>query len=171
MMKFQSYRTALLVVNMQTGEMDAARRLGIDTDALAEQIGTEVCRLREAGVLIVFVNSDKGGALYDRMEYCSERDYLIEKPCSSGFFGTDLRYILMNHHVDNTLTCGLRTNLDCRATAIDATSHDLVSYIVSDLTQTDCEETKQFHLREMSWYFSLPLTTAEIHARLADGRL
>lgn len=73
--------------------------------------------------------------------------------------------------VEATLPCGLRTNLDCRATAIDATSHDLVSYIVSDLTQTDCEETKQFHLREMSWYFSLPLTTAEIHARLADGRL
>ena len=122
------------------------------------------------GALITFAASVDGGALDARLGYCPETDYLIEKPCTSAFFETDLRYILMNHKVDHALVCGLKTNLDCRATAIDATSHDLISYILSDLTAADSEETKAFHLREMSWYFSMPITAEEAITRMNDGR-
>lgn len=89
----------------------------------------------------------------------------MEKPCSSVFFETDLRYILMNHKVDNALICGLKTNLDCRATAIDATSHDMISYILSDLTAADTSEIHAIRLRKMSWYFLLSITAEKAISR------
>lgn len=170
MVKFQPYRTALIVVNMQQRLMEEAKTSGIDVEALAERIGVYTQKLRKAGALVVEVLSENGGSLDSRVGYCPEADYLLEKPCSSAFFETDLRYVLMNHKVDNALICGLKTNLDCRATAIDATSHDMISYILSDLTAADTPEIHAIHLREMSWYFSLPITAEESLSRLNDGR-
>lgn len=170
MVKLEPHKTALIVVNMQEGLLEEAEAAGIDTEELTASIGAFVSKARGLGALVIMAASIGGGVLDSRLGYCQETDYLIEKPCSSAFFETDLRYILMNHKVDNTLVCGLKTNLDCRATAIDATSHDLVSYILSDLTAADREEDKTFHLREMSWYFSMPITAEEAAARMRDGR-
>ncbi len=170
MVKFESHKTALIAVNMQERLMEEAKAAGIDADDLAARIGTYVGKMRAAGVLIVMAVSGGGGKLDPRLGYCPETDYFIEKPCFSAFFETDLRYVLMNHKVDHALVCGLKTNLDCRATAIDATSHDLISYILSDLTAADSEEIKAFHLREMSWYFSMPITAEEAMTRLNSGR-
>lgn len=169
MVKFQPYRTALIVVGMQQRLMEEAKTSGIDVETLADRIGVYTRKLRDAGALVVAVLSENGGRLDSRIGYCPETDYLMEKPCSSAFFETDLRYILMNHKVDNALICGLKTNLDCRATAIDATSHDMVSYILSNLTAADTPEIHTIHLLEMSWYFSLPITAEEALSRFNDG--
>ena len=58
----------------------------------------------------------------------------------------------------------------CRQTAIDSASHGFKTYIVRDMTSTNNNEIKEYHLAEMDKYFAKVLDSSEVLERLKDHR-
>ena len=67
------------------------------------------------------------------------------------------------------LVSGIKTNVCCRQTAIDSVSHNFKTFMISDLTSTNNEEIKAFHLNEINRYFAKVIDSAEVIRRLDSG--
>ena len=98
-----------------------------------------------------------------------DSDIIVRKHTYSAFWGTPLVTILQQNGVENVIVCGIKTNVCCRQTAIDAVSHGYRTFIVSDMTSTNDDETKAYHLEEMNRYFAKVIGSDEVIERLKNG--
>ena len=113
-------------------------------------------------------HSQEGRELDDRLGILPE-DLVIRKFTYSAFWGTPLLETLQQKGVENVLVCGIKTNVCCRQTAIDSTSHGFRTYMVRDMTSTNNEEVKAYHLDEINRYFAKVIDSTEVIDRLKAG--
>ena len=106
--------------------------------------------------------------LDDRLPIDPERDILLNKFTYSAFWHTPLLEILEQLGVENVLVCGIKTNVCCRATAIDAVIHCFKSYMIRDMTSTNNDEIKEYHLAEIDKYFAKVIDSDEVIRRLQE---
>ncbi len=109
-----------------------------------------------------------GLELDDRLPIRPEDD-VICKFTYSAFPGTPLVRTLQQRGIENVLVCGIKTNVCCRQTAIDSTSHGFKTYMISDMTCTNNDEIKAYHLDEINRYFAKVIDSAEVLRRLEAG--
>lgn len=106
--------------------------------------------------------------LDDRLPIDPEKDIILNKFTYSAFWGTPLLEILEQLGVENVLVCGIKTNVCCRATALDAVSHCFKTYMIRDMTSTNNEEIKNYHLAEIDKYFAKVIDSDEVLRRLQE---
>ena len=109
-----------------------------------------------------------GMELDDRLVICPEDD-VICKFTYSAFWGTPLVERLQQKNIENVLVCGIKTNVCCRQTAIDAVSHGYRTYMIRDMVCTNTEEISAYHLDEINRYFAKVIDSAEVVRRLECG--
>lgn len=109
------------------------------------------------------------GEFDDRLRI-TEKDVIVRKHTYSAFWGTPLLRILQQNGVENVLVCGIKTNVCCRQTAIDSVSHGYKTFVVNDMTCTNNEEIKAYHLDEFDRYFAKVIDSAEVVERLGNGK-
>lgn len=194
-----SKKTALIVVDLQKSLTTEAGDNYYETAGeMMDRVAANINKMRQAGALIVYVwskthlssgltsaapaiNPDLSGRvlgpksdemleLDDRLTFDPQRDILLCKHTYSAFWGTPLLEILQQNGIENVVVCGIKTNVCCRQTVIDAASHGFRSYIIRDMTSTNNNEIKQYHLEEMDKYFAKVLDAEEVLERLRDGR-
>jgi nicotinamidase-related amidase len=98
-----------------------------------------------------------------------ENDIILRKHTYSAFWGTPLLEILQQNGIENVLVGGIKTNVCCRQTTIDAVSHGYRTFIIKDMTSTNNDEIKEYHLEEMNRYFAKVLDSDEVIKRLKNG--
>lgn len=195
----KKYKTALLVVDMQKDfTMPWGTVYYPTTEAIIERMSEDIEKLREKGVLIVYIYSEgpavvsggnpelgaynggvrkclvegTPGAEYDeRLRYCPDQDIMFRKCAPSAFFKTNLNEVLTEKGVVNVICCGVKTNCCVRATANDANCYKFRTFIASDMVATNTKEETDVHLLEASKYFAKPLTSDEIFERIEKGDL
>lgn len=188
--QIQKHKTALLVVDLQNDFTQPWGSAFYETTMrMMQGIGTKIDQMRELGALVVIIYTTdfslaneevkgvrklciagtKGAEIDARIPYQANTDYLLQKNAFSAFFNTDLSSILLAHGVENTLVCGTKTNVCCRATAIDATSNGFKSYVIRDMVSADTQALSDYHLNEMDMYFAKALDAAEVLRRLETG--
>lgn len=194
-----SKKTALIVVDLQKSLTTEAGDNYYETAGeMMDRVASNINKMREAGALIVYIwskthlssgltsaapaiNPDLSGRvlgpksdemleLDDRLTYDAARDVLICKHTYSAFWGTPLLEVLQQNGIENVVICGIKTNVCCRQTVIDAASHGFRSYIIRDMTSTNNDEIKRYHLAEMDQYFAKVLDAEEVLERLRDNR-
>ena len=111
----------------------------------------------------------EGLELDDRLPIDPDRDILLNKFTYSAFWNTPWQEILEQKGIENVLVCGIKTNVRCRATAIDAVSHCYKTYMISDMTSTNNDEIKAYHLAEMDKYFAKVIDSNEVIRRLREN--
>lgn len=109
-----------------------------------------------------------GQELDDRLEILPQ-DLVIRKFTYSAFWQTPLLEKLQQGGIENVLVCGIKTNVCCRQTLIDAVSHNYRTYLISDLTSTNNEKIKAFHLDEINRYFAKVIDSKETLRRFDAG--
>lgn len=109
-----------------------------------------------------------GRELDDNLTVAPE-DWVIRKFTYSAFWNTPLLEKLQQAGIENVLVCGIKTNVCCRQTVIDSVSHNFKSYMVSDMTSTNNEEIKAYHLDEINRYFAKVIDSNEVLRRLDAG--
>ncbi len=100
----------------------------------------------EGGVLSK--KTDEMLELDDRLRVVPEKDLVICKHTYSAFWGTPLLEALEQNGIENVVVCGIKTNICCRQTVVDSASHGYRTYIIRDMTSTNNEEIKAYHLAE-----------------------
>ena len=194
-----SKKTALIVVDLQKSLTTEAGDNYYETAGeMMDRVAENINKMRDAGVLIIYIwskthlssgltsaapainpdltgrvmgpKSDEMLELDDRLTYIPEKDVLICKHTYSAFWGTPLIEVLQQNGVENVVVCGIKTNVCCRQTAIDAASHGFKTYIIRDMTSTNNNEIKEYHLAEMDKYFAKVLDSKEVLERLKDHR-
>lgn len=111
---------------------------------------------------------EEGRELDDRLTVKPE-DTVICKFTYSAFWGTPLLETLQQNGIENVLVCGIKTNVCCRQTTIDSTSHGFKTYMIRDMTCTNNEEIKAYHLDEINRYFAKVIDSEEVVRRLNAG--
>lgn len=190
-------KTALLVVDMQNDfTKPGARAYYPTTEILMESFADKINRLRDAGVLIVIIYSivpaahkpnpeltritkdtrtlvegTYGAELDERIPYDARKDWKMQKFAASAFLHTDLADRLKASGIENVLVCGVKTNVCCRATTVDAASYGFRTWMISDMLATNTEELHQFHLQEMGHQYCTVASSGEILKMLDEGRL
>lgn len=107
--------------------------------------------------------------LDDDLPIDPEQDLIIRKFTYNAFWGTPLLKYLEQLGVENVLVCGIKTNVCCRQTMIDSVSHGFKTFMIRDMTSTNNDEIKAFHLAEMDKYFAKVLDSDEVIERLKAG--
>lgn len=196
-MKYEN-KTALLIIDMQRGATVRGGRNFYETNERLFQDGfaEKVDEMRRDGCLIVHVyTSGEANGLtssphsrnpeltgrnmrdqptVDRSDDIDERihieesDIILRKFTYSAFWGTPLLRLLQQKGVENVLISGEKTNVCCRQTAIDAVSHCFKTYVIEDMTATNNDEIKQYHLDEFNRYFAKVLNSEEVIKRLKN---
>lgn len=105
----------------------------------------------------------------DRLWIDEARDVIVRKHTYSAFWGTPLLSILQQNGVQNVLACGIKTNVCCRQTLVDSVSHGFRTYLIKDMTSTNNEEIKAYHLEEINRYFAKVLDADEAVTRFRNG--
>ena len=105
----------------------------------------------------------------DRIHIVPDQDIVLRKYSYSAFLKTDLTQILQQFGVENVLVCGIKTNVCCRQTAIDSTSHGFRTYMIRDMVCTNTEEISAYHLDEIDQYFAKVIDSGEVLRRLECG--
>ena len=98
-----------------------------------------------------------------------DEDIVLRKFTYSAFLNTPLVEILQQAGVENVLVSGIKTNVCCRQTAIDSVSHNFKTYMISDMTSTNNDEIKKYHLDEINRYFAKVIDSEEVIRRLESG--
>lgn len=106
--------------------------------------------------------------LDDRIHVMPE-DIVMRKFSYSAFLNTPLMEILQQNGIENVLVCGIKTNVCCRQTAIDAVSHNFKTYMIRDMLSTNTQEISDYHLDEINRYFAKVIDSAEVLRRLEAG--
>lgn len=190
-----SKKTALLVVDLQKSlTIEGGNNYYATAGEMMSRVAENINLMREKGVLIIYIwtkthlssglttaapaiNPDLEGRIMgpktdemleldDRLTYLPEKDILVCKHTYSAFWGTPLLNILCQNGIENVLVCGIKTNICCRQTAVDSASHGFKTYIIRDMTSTNNDEIKAYHLAEMNKYFAKVLDSAEVLERL-----
>lgn len=115
------------------------------------------------------IRHDKSSQDLDDRIHIMDGDVILRKFSYSAFLNTPLIGILQQAGVENVLVSGIKTNVCCRQTAIDSVSHNFKTFMISDLTSTNNEEIKAFHLNEINRYFAKVIDSAEVIRRLDSG--
>ena len=164
---------------------------------MMDRVAENLNKMREKGALIIYIwtktqlssgltcaapaiNPDLEGRvlskktdemleLDDRLRVVPEKDLVICKHTYSAFWGTPLLEALEQNGIENVVVCGIKTNICCRQTVVDSASHGYKTYIIRDMTSTNNEEIKAYHLAEMNKYFAKVLDSAEVLERLDSG--
>jgi len=123
-----------------------------------------------AGRDLSAVPYDESWGEFDDRLNIAEEDVIVRKHTYSAFWGTPLLQILQQSGVENVLVCGIKTNVCCRQTAIDSVSHGYKTFVVSDMTCTNNDEIKEYHLDEFNRYFAKVLDSEEVISRLKTGK-
>lgn len=189
-----SKKTALLVVDLQKGlTLEGGNNYYPTAGEMMDRVAQNIDLMRDKGALVVYIwskthfssgltsgapaiNPDLGGRvlgpkseemleLDDRLHFVPDTDVLICKHTYSAFWGTPLLETLQQNGIENVLVCGIKTNICCRQTAIDAASHGFKTYVIRDMTSTNNEEIKDYHLAELDQYFAKVLDSDEVLAR------
>lgn len=107
--------------------------------------------------------------LDDRLTVDATRDILLCKHTYSAFWGTPLAELLRQNGTENVVICGIKTNICCRQTAVDSASHGFKTFMVRDMTSTNNDEIKEYHLAELDKYFAKVLDSTEVLRRLREN--
>ena len=107
--------------------------------------------------------------LDDRLPIDPTQDIILRKFTYSAFWGTPLLELLEQKGIENVLVCGIKTNVCCRQTMIDSVAHGFKTFMIRDMTSTNNEEIKAYHLAEMDKYFAKVLDSDEVIRRLETG--
>ena len=103
-----------------------------------------------------------GGEAIDPMLYVDEKkDYVIKKRRYSAFFGTDLDLILREHHIDNLVIVGTKTNCCIRASVTDAYYLNYKVTVLSDCVATNSDLVNKVHLDDIHRYLGRVCTSQE----------
>lgn len=192
-------RTALLVVDLQKLlTVPGGDNYYETATEMMPRVIERIDRFRELGVQIIYiytkysatsgvtasaksVNPEMAGRvikmppdgleLDDRLHIVPNQDIVLRKYSYSAFLKTDLKTILQQMGIENILVCGIKTNVCCRQTAIDATSHGFRTYMISDMVSTNTQEISEYHLEEINRYFAKVLDSEEVVRRLECGEL
>lgn len=91
----------------------------------------------------------------------SKKDYIINKHCYSGFFQTDLHWILKQLGITSLIITGLHTHLCCRHTSADAYQYGYEIIIPKDATNSFTENDYQYGLDYLKQYYNVKITTVD----------
>lgn len=189
-------KTAVIVVDPINALTRPGSRTYYDTaGAMMPRLVAAVEEMRTLGALIVFIASHpeyvhprnpelsrgSGDPKYKvavapdaqdidiRLHFEKEQDLLILKYTYSAFYRTDLAAILRDRGVEHVLVCGIKTNVCCRQTAIDAASSGFKAFLLADMVSTNDKETNDFHVQEINRYFAAVIDSHEAIRRLKSG--
>lgn len=191
-MEFKN-RTALICVDLQKNlTVEGGGNYYPTATEMIDRVARRINEFRDHGVQIIYIwsmphassglcsngpklNPELAGRLVPHYEWGRElddrlaikpEDWVIRKFTYSAFWGTPLLEKLQQGGIENVLVCGIKTNVCCRQTAIDSVSHNFKTYMISDMTSTNNEEIKAFHLDEINRYFAKVIDSAEVLRRL-----
>lgn len=193
-----SKKTAIIAVDLQKSlTMPGGNNYYETATEMMDRVAENLNKMREKGALIIYIwtktqlssgltcaapaiNPDLEGRvlskktdemleLDDRLRVVPEKDLVICKHTYSAFWGTPLLEALEQNGIENVVVCGIKTNICCRQTVVDSASHGYKTYIIRDMTSTNNEEIKAYHLAEMNKYFAKVLDSAEVLERLDSG--
>ncbi len=191
-------KTAVLVVDLQNSLTQEGGSNYYPTAAeMMPRVCTQLAKMRELGAQLVYIWTKQGASsgltcrahqynpelsgrlmpvsdehwmeLDERLPIDPKQDLIIRKFTYSAFWGTPLLEFLEQKGIENVLVCGIKTNVCCRQTTIDAVSHGFKTFIIRDMTSTNNEEIKAYHLAEMDKYFAKVLDSDEVIRRLEAG--
>ena len=190
--------TALLVIDMQNGFLNAASPLFIDgapatVPACAEVIA--FCRAHEIPVVFVTRSYAADGSNVERPRFASwlrggkpispgcdpeisdampeifgsdPGDYHIIKPRFSAFFCTELDALLRRLGVTRVVLTGTTTPNCIRTTCYDAISLDYDVTVLSDCTSSKTPEIQSANLRDMQNIGAVVMTATEFQQTITD---
>ena len=101
-----------------------------------------------------------GGEEFDPRLPIEKDDIIVQKRKASGFFRTNLEDILREHHIENVVVIGTKTNCCVRATATDSAMRDFRTFIISDCVSTNTAELNRFHCEDINKYTAKAMTAA-----------
>ncbi len=170
------YPTAGEMMKTTPGLIDELRSLGVHIVHIYTQYHTssgvtasaKMVNPEMAGRVIKM--PPEGLELDDRV-HIEQGDTVLRKFSYSAFLGTPLLEILEQKGISNILVSGIKTNVCCRCTAVDAASRGFRTYMISDMTCTNNDEIKAYHLDEINRYFAKVITSSEVIERLKAGEL
>lgn len=189
-----SKKTALVVVDLQKSlTTEAGNNYYPTAGEMMDRVAENINKIRDKGALIIYIwtkghlssglttaapaiNPDLEGRIMgprtdemleldDRLTIVPDKDILVCKHTYSAFWGTPLLEILQQHGIENVVVCGIKTNICCRQTVVDSASHGFKTYIIRDMTSTNNDEIKAYHLAEMNKYFAKVLDSEEVLER------
>lgn len=189
-----SKKTALVVVDLQKSlTTEAGNNYYPTAGEMMDRVAENINKIRDKGALIIYIwskghlssglttaapaiNPDLEGRIMgprtdemleldDRLTIVPEKDILVCKHTYSAFWGTPLLEILQQNGIENVVVCGIKTNICCRQTVVDSASHGFKTYIIRDMTSTNNDEIKAYHLAEMNKYFAKVLDAKEVLER------
>ncbi len=186
------YKNAFIIVDMVKDFTDPDGLVYYPPNReILPRIAETMKECRAAGFLIIFIQNryrkdkyDKnlltmrpnciegsGGEEIDPMLPVEETDYIIQKRRYSAFYGTDLDLVLREHHVENTIIVGTKTNCCIRSTVHDAYYNCYNAIVLSDCVATDSEQVNAVHLEDIRKYFGQVMTSAELLQSVKEGKL
>ena len=195
MMSFER-KTALICVDLQKNlTVEGGGNYYPTATEMMDRVCKRINEFRDKGVQIVYIwskphlssglssngpklNPELAGRLVPHPEWGRElddrltvkpEDWIIRKFTYSAFWNTPLLEKLQQAGVENVLVCGIKTNVCCRQTTIDSVSHNFKTYMISDMTSTNNDEIKQYHLEEINRYFAKVIDSEEVLRRLEKG--
>ena len=143
-----SKKTAIIAVDLQKSlTMPGGNNYYETATEMMDRVAENLNKMREKGALIIYIWTHT----------------------YSAFWGTPLLEALEQNGIENVVVCGIKTNICCRQTVVDSASHGYKTYIIRDMTSTNNEEIKAYHLAEMNKYFAKVLDSAEVLERLDSG--
>lgn len=191
-------KTAVLIVDLQNSlTREGGANYYPTAGEMMLHVCTQLKKLRDEGAQLVYIWTKEGESsglscrahlynpelsgrlmpisdehwmeLDDRLPIDLEQDLILRKFTYSAFWGTPLLKILEQKGIENVLVCGIKTNVCCRQTILDSASHGFRTYMLRDMTSTNDEEIKTYHLEEIDKYFAKVLDSDEAIRRLHDG--
>lgn len=193
-----SKKTAVVVVDLQKSlTREGGSNYYPTATEMMPRVCTQLAKMRELGAQLIYIWTKAGASsgltcrahyynpelagrlmplsdeswmeLDDDLPIDPEQDLIIRKFTYSAFWGTPLLKYLEQLGVENVLVCGIKTNVCCRQTMIDSVSHGFKTFMIRDMTSTNNDEIKAFHLAEMDKYFAKVLDSDEVIERLKAG--
>jgi len=157
--------TALLVVDVQNGVVDAAH----DRDTIVTNIAALVDKARAAGTAVVWVQHNDDGLPRDSEEWnyvrelvAREDEPVVHKSWGDSFEDTDLEEVLAERRVGRLVVAGAQTDACIRSTLHGAIARGYDATLVADAHTTE----------DMSGYGAPPPEQVIAHTNLywADHR-
>lgn len=160
-----------VVANTRT-LLDAAREHGVPvwftTIAYPEGGGQMTTWLRKMPALVVLREGSHATEVDARLgATASER--VISKQAASAFFATELASELARANCDSLILVGATTSGCVRATAVDACSYDLPTFVVRDCVGDRAEAPHHSSLLDMEAKYADVIDLPEALAMIKDG--
>ena len=187
-MRFDSDRTAVVVVDMQNGFCHPDGSLYAPaSEAAIEPVGAVLETARDAGASAVFTRDVhppeqfEGAHYYDEFERWGEHvvegsweaeivdglrvaegDHVVEKHTYDAFYRTDLEAHLETHGLDDLLVCGTLANVCVLHTAGSAGLRDFRPVLVTDAVGYLEEAHRDYATHHVDWLFGETTTVDDL---------